>query len=160
MLLSSHALSRPTRRSLSGLGLYGSAFCLQYFYLLFHSNHPIAEVGVEPTRPNGQGILSPQRLPFRHSAGISYCVVRSASLGHILGNTKRPPHTTDGPVYAKSLDPSKEKEVFATMHEDAVCYPVSAANNFWNSSLDFLKPSSVMTTDFALPLGSDIWPFS
>ena len=29
----------------------------------------IAEVGVEPTRPNGQGILSPQRLPFRHSAG-------------------------------------------------------------------------------------------
>ena len=28
----------------------------------------IAEVGVEPTRPYGQGILSPQRLPFRHSA--------------------------------------------------------------------------------------------
>ena len=28
----------------------------------------IAEVGVEPTRPCGQGILSPQRLPFRHSA--------------------------------------------------------------------------------------------
>ena len=25
-------------------------------------------MGVEPTRPNGQGILSPQRLPFRHSA--------------------------------------------------------------------------------------------
>ena len=25
-------------------------------------------MGVEPTRPCGQGILSPQRLPFRHSA--------------------------------------------------------------------------------------------
>ncbi len=25
-------------------------------------------MGVEPTRPFGQGILSPQRLPFRHSA--------------------------------------------------------------------------------------------
>lgn len=23
-------------------------------------------VGIEPTRPCGQGILSPQRLPFRH----------------------------------------------------------------------------------------------
>ena len=28
----------------------------------------VAEVGFEPTRPCGQGILSPQRLPFRHSA--------------------------------------------------------------------------------------------
>ena len=28
----------------------------------------IAEVGFEPTHPYGQGILSPQRLPFRHSA--------------------------------------------------------------------------------------------
>ena len=34
-------------------------------HLLMHS---LAEVGVEPTRPFGQGILSPQRLPFRHSA--------------------------------------------------------------------------------------------
>jgi hypothetical protein len=30
--------------------------------------YAVAEVGVEPTRPFGQGILSPQRLPFRHSA--------------------------------------------------------------------------------------------
>ena len=30
----------------------------------------LAEVGFEPTRPVGQGILSPQRLPFRHSAGV------------------------------------------------------------------------------------------
>ena len=28
----------------------------------------MAEVGIEPTRPIGQGILNPQRLPFRHSA--------------------------------------------------------------------------------------------
>ena len=27
----------------------------------------VPEVGFEPTRPYGQGILSPQRLPFRHS---------------------------------------------------------------------------------------------
>ncbi len=29
----------------------------------------MAEMGIEPIRPYGQGILSPQRLPFRHSAG-------------------------------------------------------------------------------------------
>jgi hypothetical protein len=28
----------------------------------------MAEVGFEPTCPCEQGILSPQRLPFRHSA--------------------------------------------------------------------------------------------
>ena len=28
---------------------------------------PVPEVGVEPTRPCGQRILSPPRLPFRHS---------------------------------------------------------------------------------------------
>ena len=28
----------------------------------------VARVGVEPTRPFGQGILSPPRLPFRHRA--------------------------------------------------------------------------------------------
>ena len=27
----------------------------------------VPEVGVEPTRPEGRGILSPLRLPFRHS---------------------------------------------------------------------------------------------
>jgi hypothetical protein len=37
---------------------------------LAHSLLAIAEVGFEPTRPNGQGILSPQRLPFRHSAAF------------------------------------------------------------------------------------------
>ena len=31
----------------------------------------VPEVGFEPTRPYGQGILSPQRLPFRHSAGLN-----------------------------------------------------------------------------------------
>ncbi len=40
--------------------------------LIYSSTHlliySLAEVGVEPTRPFGQGILSPQRLPFRHSA--------------------------------------------------------------------------------------------
>jgi hypothetical protein len=30
----------------------------------------LAEEGIEPSRPNGQGILNPQRLPFRHSAGL------------------------------------------------------------------------------------------
>ena len=28
---------------------------------------PVPEVGLEPTRPFGQRILSPSRLPFRHS---------------------------------------------------------------------------------------------
>ena len=36
------------------------------------ATHParraVAEMGFEPIRPFGQGILSPQRLPFRHSA--------------------------------------------------------------------------------------------
>jgi hypothetical protein len=32
----------------------------------------MAEVGFEPTRPYEQGILSPQRLPFRHSARITH----------------------------------------------------------------------------------------
>ena len=27
----------------------------------------VPEVGIEPTRDYSQGILSPQRLPFRHS---------------------------------------------------------------------------------------------
>ena len=36
--------------------------------IAFSDRDGLAEVGVEPTRPNGQGILSPQRLPFRHSA--------------------------------------------------------------------------------------------
>jgi hypothetical protein len=30
----------------------------------------MAEEGIEPSRPCGQGILNPQRLPFRHSAGL------------------------------------------------------------------------------------------
>jgi hypothetical protein len=30
--------------------------------------NPLAKMGVEPIRPFGQGILNPQRLPFRHSA--------------------------------------------------------------------------------------------
>lgn len=29
----------------------------------------VPEAGVEPARPDGQGILSPRRLPFRHSGG-------------------------------------------------------------------------------------------
>ncbi len=28
----------------------------------------VAKAGLEPARPYGQGILNPQRLPFRHSA--------------------------------------------------------------------------------------------
>jgi hypothetical protein len=31
----------------------------------------MAEEGIEPSRPCGQGILNPQRLPFRHSAGLA-----------------------------------------------------------------------------------------
>ena len=34
------------------------------------ATNSLAEVGFEPTRPIGQGILSPQRLPFRHSAEL------------------------------------------------------------------------------------------
>ena len=38
--------------------------------------HVVPEEGVEPTRPCGQRILSPPRLPFRHSgvlrARLSY----------------------------------------------------------------------------------------
>ena len=30
-------------------------------------------VGFEPTRPCGQGILSPQRLPFRHPGEVWDC---------------------------------------------------------------------------------------
>jgi hypothetical protein len=30
----------------------------------------LGEVGFEPTRPFGQGILNPQRLPFRHTPGL------------------------------------------------------------------------------------------
>ncbi len=32
-----------------------------------HKKEPMPEVGLEPTRPCGQRILSPPRLPFRHS---------------------------------------------------------------------------------------------
>ncbi len=32
----------------------------------------VPEVGVEPARPYGQGILSPQRLPFRHSGSSDH----------------------------------------------------------------------------------------
>ena len=31
-------------------------------------SNTVAEVGLEPTRPYGQRILNPSRLPFRHSA--------------------------------------------------------------------------------------------
>ena len=31
-------------------------------------NKSMATMGLEPIRPEGQGILSPQRLPFRHVA--------------------------------------------------------------------------------------------
>ena len=47
----------------------------------FTTENSLAEVGVEPTRPNGQGILSPQRLPFRHSANhmnFQHCTVSRA----------------------------------------------------------------------------------
>jgi hypothetical protein len=32
----------------------------------------MGEAGLEPARPYGQGILSPQRMPFRHSPGGSW----------------------------------------------------------------------------------------
>ena len=34
-----------------------------------HDTYLVPEEGVEPTRPCGQRILSPPRLPFRHSGG-------------------------------------------------------------------------------------------
>jgi hypothetical protein len=49
----------------------------------------MAEEGIEPSRPCGQGILNPQRLPFRHSAVCSrretpLCVYRSGIIMEIL----------------------------------------------------------------------------
>jgi hypothetical protein len=35
-----------------------------------------------------------------------------------------------------------------------------APNNLWNKRSDSRRPSSVNTTDFALPTGSEIMPFS
>jgi len=39
----------------------------------YHSDTscPLGEAGLEPARPYGQGILNPQRLPFRHTPHIS-----------------------------------------------------------------------------------------
>ena len=42
----------------------------------------VAEVGVEPTRPYGQGILSPSCLPFHHSA-----ICPRKALTSTLGNS-------------------------------------------------------------------------
>ena len=42
----------------------------RFYWLLVHGVIKLAKVGFEPTRPIGQGILNPQRLPFRHSANV------------------------------------------------------------------------------------------
>ena len=57
----------------------------------------MARVGLEPTRPGGQGILSPQRLPFRHRA--SYYTINTCELLSILTNPARTDYrdsATDG----------------------------------------------------------------
>ena len=44
-------------------------------------NHGIAEEGIEPSRPFRQGILSPQRLPFRHSARFQALTQTEPAIG-------------------------------------------------------------------------------
>ena len=49
--------------------------CFARIRAVLRGGHPFAEVlvpeeGVEPTRPCGQRILSPPRLPFRHSGDV------------------------------------------------------------------------------------------
>ena len=39
----------------------------------------VPRAGVEPARPFGQRILSPQRLPFRHPGMLSVTLVYQAS---------------------------------------------------------------------------------
>ena len=58
-------------------------------------------MGVEPTRPFGQGILSPQRLPFRHSAYAHKLTDRKRFCNLFLENLecRGAGPCRDGPVY-------------------------------------------------------------
>ena len=45
----------------------------------------VPEVGLEPTQPNGQGILSPSCLPFHHSGNL----VAGAKLSTFFDSDKK-----------------------------------------------------------------------
>ena len=49
----------------------------------------VPEEGIEPTRPFGQGILSPLRLPFRHSGMLSKRVLITLVQMRVIANKYR-----------------------------------------------------------------------